>query len=140
MSSDEHTEEMVAYEKDLIDNLTLNDALILVAVCAAKDKTGSHGIRTEDARKIAVLAQDHPIFDGCDDSIEPSVNKLSNLVSTKTDLTPLVQAAASVLTPELRETAFDWVSAVIRSEGDLPKEHQLHLDQYGRVLKHGKHG
>ena len=92
MSSDAGTEEIDAYEKDPVENLTLNDSLILVAVCAAKDKTGNHGMRTEDARKIAVLAREHPVFDGCAESIEPSVNKLSNLVSAKTDLTPLVQA------------------------------------------------
>jgi hypothetical protein len=140
MSSDAHTEEIDAYEKDLIDNLTLNDALVLVAVCAAKEKAGSHGLGTEDARQIAAAAREHPVFDGCKESIEPSINKLSNLVSTKIDLSHMVQAAAGVLTPELRETAFDWVSIVIKSEGDLSGEHQLLLDHYSRVLKQVKHG
>jgi hypothetical protein len=134
MNSDANKSEIEAYEKDITDSLTLNDALILIAVAAAKGKSGTDEIHTEDMDLIMLLAQKHPIFKGCENSIQPSINTMSNLLNSEEAPTRLLQTAVKMLTPELKEAACDWVSIVIKSDGELTRKKRELLDKYSVLL------
>lgn len=78
--SDKLIEEIEAREDNVIEDLTVNDALILVEVCAAKEETDIDSNLTSDKNRIVALAKDHPVFLKRSDSIEPSVNKFMNMI------------------------------------------------------------
>ena len=78
--SDKLIEEIEAYKDNVIEDLTVNDALILVAVCAAKEEADIDNNLTRDKNRIVALAKDHPVFLNRSDSIEPSVNKFMNMI------------------------------------------------------------
>jgi hypothetical protein len=132
--NDKHIEEIEAYKENLIGDLTINDALILVAVCAAKEKATPDDNHIDDAKRIAALAQNHPIFLDLGDSIEPSINKFMNMIGTTTDLVKAVDTAANVLKPELKEIAFNWVAEIIMSDGVLTEQRKNILDKYALLF------
>ena len=104
---DKHIEEIETYEENLIEDLTVDEALTLVAVCAVKEKADIDNKHTGDTRRIVTLAQNHPKFFELSDSIEPSVNKFMNMIGTTTDLVKPVATEAMVLKPELNKVAFN---------------------------------
>jgi hypothetical protein len=99
--NDEYIEEIETYKENLIGDLTVNDALILVAVCAVKGKVPENN-HLNDPKRIAVLAQNHPVFSDLPDSIEPSINKFMNMIDTM-DVVKAVETSASVLKPEQKK-------------------------------------
>ena len=105
--SDKHIEEIEAYEKNLTEDLTVDEALILVAVCAVKEKAGIDSNHIDDAKRIVTLAHNHFIFSDLADTIDPCINKYMNMIGTKTDLVKPVGTAAIVLKPELNKVAFN---------------------------------
>jgi hypothetical protein len=125
---EKHIEEIEAYEKNLIEALTVNKALVLVAVCAAKDNNPIH-----DKKRIAALANDHPLFKDLHDGIEPSLNKFMNTVKSK-DAVKYIMAAAKVLKPEFKETAFKWAAVILMSDGVLTKVRKDILEKYEMIL------
>jgi len=60
-ANDKHSEEIEAYEENMIENLTVNDAFILIAVCAAKEETAADNNQIDNTKRIAAWAHDHPI-------------------------------------------------------------------------------
>ena len=132
-ANDKHSEEIEAYEENIIENLTVNDALILIAVCAAKEETAPDNNPIDDTKRIAALAHDHPIFIDLLDSIEPSVNKFMNMIQD-TDMVKYVMAAAKALKPEYNETAFTWAAMILMSDGILTETRKIILDKYALLL------
>jgi len=130
---EKHIEEIEAYEKNLIEDLTVNEALILVAVCSAKEKTDNDNNHIQDKKRIAALAKDHPIFKDLHDSIEPSLNKFMNTIKSK-DTVKYVMTAAKVLKPEFKETAFKWATVILMSDGVLSKARKDILEKYEIIL------
>jgi hypothetical protein len=126
-SNDKHAERI------LIEDLTVNDALILVAVCAVKEEAGTDNNHIDDKKRIVALAQDHPMFLDLLDSIEPGVNKFMNMVKA-TDTVKYVMAAAKVLKPEHKETAFTWAAMNLMSNGILTETRKNILDKYTLLL------
>lgn len=99
--SDKHNEGGKASEEKITENLSVNDALILITVCAAKERTGIDEKQGDDANRIAELAKKHPIFSDIEDSINPAVNKYMNMLETATDLlNPATSAANTLKTAE----------------------------------------
>jgi hypothetical protein len=129
---EKYIEEIEAYEKILIEDLTVNEALILVAVCAAKEKNIDKN-HIHETKRIEALAKDHPIFKDLHDSIKPSLNKFMNTIKSK-DTVKYVMAAAKVLKPELKETAFTWTVTILMSDGVLTKARKDILDKYAMIL------
>lgn len=130
--NDEYIEEIETYKENLIGDLTVNDALILVAVCAVKEKVPENN-HLNDAKRIAILAQSHPIFSDLADSIEPSINKFMNMIDTM-DVVKAVETAARVLKPELKETTFNWVTEIIMPDGVLTEKRRAILDKFALLL------
>jgi hypothetical protein len=125
--------EIDAYEKDLIEDLTINDALILVAVCATKEEAVRKVDESVDAKRISALAQDHPLFLNLSDSIKPCLNKFMNMIRTE-DTVKYVAAAAKVLKPEHKETAFTWAAKILIPDGVLTETRKNILDKYSMLL------
>lgn len=131
----EPIEEIDAYEEDPLENLTVNDALIVVAVCAAKEKADSDARHLEKAKQIGLMAQDNPIFSGLGDTIEPSIHLFMNMLGKTTDLVKPVTSAAMVLNPAQKKIAFSWVAEIILPGGLLTEKRQRILKKYASLLK-----
>ena len=118
----------------MLEDLTVHDALILIAVCAAKEKVDTGDNHIDYEKLIAVLVQDHPIFSGLADSIDPSINKYMNIIDNIIDDVNYVSAAAKVLKPELKEIAFTWAAKIIMPDGVLTEVRKKILEKYALLL------
>ena len=118
----------------MLEDLTVHDALILIAVCAAKEKVDIDDNHIDYEKLIAALVQDHPIFSGLADSIDPSINKYMNIIDNIIDDVNYVSAAAKVLKPELKEIAFTWATKIIMPDGVLTKVRKNILEKYALLL------
>jgi hypothetical protein len=132
-ANEKYIEEIEAYEKNLIEDLTVDNALILVAVCAAKEKADMDNDHVHDTKRIITLTKNHPLFKDLRESIEPSLNKFMNMVKPE-DTVKYVMAAAKVLKPEFKETAFKWVTVILVSDGILTKARKDILEKYEMIL------
>ena len=118
----------------MLEDLTVHDALILIAVCAAKEEADNADNHIEYEKLIADLVQDHPIFSGLADSIDPSINKYMNMIDNIIDDVNYVSAATKVLKPELKEVAFTWAAKIIMPDGVLTKVRKNILEKYALLL------
>ncbi|MGD9106256.1 MAG: hypothetical protein PVH55_10000 [Desulfobacterales bacterium] len=126
--------EIDAYdEKELIEDLTINDALILIAVCAAKEQDAPDVDQNENVDRITALAEDHPLFSDLLGSIKPSLNKYMNMIRFA-DMVKYVAAAAKVLKPDLKETAFTWAAIILMPDGVLTEARKNIMDRYAMLL------
>jgi hypothetical protein len=132
---EEPIEEIDAYGKAPMEDLTVNDALIAVAVCAAKESGGFDGSHRGDESRIAAMAQKQPLFSGLDDSIDPSISLFMNMIGTSTDLVEPIAIAATVLNPAQKEIAFTWAAEMILPDGLLTEKRQRILKKYASLLK-----
>ena len=114
------------YEKDPLKNLTLQDALILVAVCASEI---DEEYRYNDAQRIIAMAHAHPLFQEKRKATAARVYHIWNLMVTK-DRKKTVDLAVKPLSPELRETAFAWVTEMIISNTGLTEEKKSTLYEF----------
>lgn len=129
-----HIEEIKAYEEDIKEDLTINDALLLITVCAAKDGANIDNNHIGDKKRIVTLVQDHPIFsDLFSSGIELSINKFMNMIKGD-DTVEYVMAAAKILKPEYKETAFTWTAIILMPDGVLTKARKDILDRYAMIL------
>jgi hypothetical protein len=126
-------EEIEAYKDNVIKDLTVNEALILVAVCAAKEEADNNNNLIRNKNRIVALTKDHPVFLKCSDSIEPSVNKFMNMIKIS-DTVKYIIAAAKVLKPEYKETAFTWAAVILMPDGVLTEIRRNILDKYTILL------
>lgn len=126
--------EITEFKENLIGDLTINEALILIAVCAAKERSVIDENLNDEAGRIATLARNHPVFTGLEDSIEPSINKFMNIIDTTTDLVKPASTAANVLDSRFKETAFGWFAEIIMPDGVLTQERKNILDKYALLL------
>jgi hypothetical protein len=133
--SNQHIEELKAYEDNLLEDLTVNDALILITVCAAKEKINKEKDGTNDAKHIAAQARRHPIFSGLEDSIDPSVNKFMNMVESSGNVVKPLISAIQVLDSEKRKIAFSWAVEIIMPDGVLSEDRKIQLNRYANLLE-----
>jgi hypothetical protein len=131
--SDKLIEEIEAYKDDFTEDLTVNDALILVAVCAAKEESDNNNNLIRNKNRIVALAKDHPVFLKRFDGIEPSVNRFMNMIKSS-DIVKYIIAAAKVLKPEHKETALTWAAMILMSDGVLTENRKNILDKYAMLL------
>ena len=103
------------YENTPFKHLSIQDSLILITVCAANidDKC-----RRNDVKRITNLAQSHPLFKEEPKVTTKRVNWFSNMMINK-DCGNAVDFAVRTLTPELKETVFDWAVEIIISKNRL---------------------
>jgi len=131
---EKNLKEMDAYDENkLIKDLTVNDALILIAVCASKEQATSDADERDNIDRITALAEDHPLFSDLLDSIEPSLNKYMNMIESA-DTVKYVTAAAKIIKPDYKETAFSWAARILMPDGILTEDRKNILDKYSMLL------
>jgi hypothetical protein len=140
--NDRHNKEIDVYAEGITENLTVNEALILIAVCAAKERYHIGENQADDAKLITTLAITHPIFYGLEESVDPTINKFMNMIGSKMDLINPAQSAAEALNTtekafdqDLREVAFTWVAEIMMPDGVLSQVRKDVLDKYALLLK-----
>jgi len=138
---DEHAKEIEAYDESLLEDLTVNDALILITACAAKERAANEENQLDDEKRIAELAKKHPIFSDIEDSIYPAINRYMNMLETTTDLLTPATSAANILKTakkafeqKLKEIAFAWIGEILMPDGVLTAERQRIIDNYALLL------
>ena len=117
--------EIKTYENTPFELLSLQDALILITVCAAN--IDGECCRN-DVKRITDLAQSHPLFKEEPKVTTKRVNWFSNMMINK-DCGNAVDFAVRTLTPELKETVFDWAVEIIISKNRLTKEKRSFLEK-----------
>lgn len=131
-------ESIEVFEKTM-DDLSANDALLLIPVCAAMERPDGEGSCKEDVKRIANLARKHPVFSQRRDSIDTSINKFTNMLKATEDYKLPVAKAAQGLNPKLKETAFAWAAEILMPDGILTKERKTVLDRYALLLNIDEH-
>ena len=103
--SDKLIEEIAAYKTQPVENLTIQDALILIPVVTAE-------IDRKDIPHMLQLAHAHSLFPEDKKDTEKRINRFANLI-TAVERSKAIDLGAKSLTPELRETAFAWTAELI---------------------------
>ena len=124
--------ELELNEMDPLNNLTLQDSLIVVAVYV-NAMLASLGKNNNGIHRIEYLAGKHPLFKEKSKVILSRIYKFTNLMKTR-DRCTAVGSAAESLTPRLRMTAFEWALHLVLDNGILTKEAQTILFDLRKLL------
>ncbi len=129
-------EKSIQFHEDQIKDLTLNEAIILILVCAAYEEVDINNSSSVDVQRILSLIRKHPLFlDLLETNIEKTINKFSNFMHVLPDRVKPVISAAKHLNPELREITFTWAAELVMTDGVLTKEKKDFLDKYAFILE-----
>ncbi|MGD2271911.1 MAG: hypothetical protein PVI06_16025, partial [Desulfobacterales bacterium] len=104
-------DDFAGFQPDILENLTIQDALVISAVYA-------HEADTEKCERIHVLAQKHPLFDEKPEDTCARVNKFVNWMQSG-QTQNAVEAAAQNLKPEQRKQAFEFAAEVALTDKAL---------------------
>ena len=123
--SEKKEKKAAVYQTGTFDDLTVQDALTIIAVFAAQ-MAPDHC--EEDIRRIAAIAMDHPEFVETKEKILKRINKFVNPMLAADDQIRAVEIASTVLTPELRDKAFELAAEVTLLDRVLTDEKKAVLD------------
>lgn len=113
----EVTAEVKAYEKDPLDDLTVQDAMTIVAIYAARvDPEDCE----EDVERIKAILETYPAFRETKD-IVPRINIYINTMRSVTPIDTL-DLACTALQPEQKQTAFEIAARIVISDRPLTEE------------------
>ena len=108
------------------ENLSLQDALIIIAIYAAQvDPAAKDDVNIQ---RITDLAKNHPLFVGEPSDAAARTHRLAKSVG-KRNFPEAVGQATKSLTLKLRQTAFEWAADLAVDNGILPKEKQARIEQ-----------
>jgi len=107
-------------------NLSLQDALIIIAMYAAQVDIGAKD--GEKAKRIADLAKQHSLFSDKTDDVVARIFRLADSPGTR-DLPQAVDRSIRSLTLKLRRTAFEWAVELAVDNGILPAKKQNLIEQ-----------
>ena len=116
--------EMAAYQSGPFEDLTIQEALTIVAVYAAQIDPKKC---EDDVKRIVVTADRFPEFVAKKESITSFVNKFINSMQAM-DSQKAVEIAANGLTKELRKTAFKLAAEVALPDKVLTDNKKSVLD------------
>jgi hypothetical protein len=123
--SNKTEKEMAAYQTGTFEDLTVQDALTIIAVFAAQMVPDPC---EEDVRRIGAIAENHPEFVETKENILKRINKFLNSMLAANDKLKAVEIANDILTPELQQTAFELAAEVALSDKVLTDEKKAILD------------
>ena len=123
--SNETKNEMAAYHSGPFEDLTIQEALTIIAVYAAQMDPKKC---EDDVKRIVATAERFPEFVAKKESIFSFVNKFINSMQT-IDSQKAVEIAANGLTTELRKTAFKLAAEVALPDKVLTDKKKLVLDR-----------
>ena len=123
--SNETKNEMAAYHSGPFEDLTIQEALTIIAVYAAQMDPKNCA---DDVKRIVATAERLPEFVAKKESIFSFVNKFTNSMQA-IDSQKAVEIAANGLTTELRKTAFKLAAEVALPDMVLTDKKKLVLDR-----------
>jgi hypothetical protein len=123
--SNETKAEMAAYHSGPFEDLTIQEALTIIAVYAAQMDPKNCA---DDVKRIVATAERLPEFVAKKESIFSFVNKFTNSMQA-IDSQKAVEIAANGLTTELRKTAFKLAAEVALPDMVLTDKKKLVLDR-----------
>jgi hypothetical protein len=128
--------EMAAYQKGPFEDLTIQDALTLIAVCTAQM---DYEDCETDVKRIEAVAESRPEFVEKRKDISSRINRYVNSLPAM-DRQKAVEIAADVLkNPELKKAAFEFATEVVLPEKVLTDEKQAILDSIATHLSLDRH-
>ena len=122
--SNETKKGLAAYQSGPFENLTIQEALTIVAVYAAQIDPKKC---EDDVKRIVATVDRFPEFVAKKESITSFVNKFINSMQAM-DSQKAVEIAVNGLTPELRKTAFKLAAEVAWPDKVLADEKKSVLD------------
>jgi tellurite resistance protein len=129
--SDEVKKEMNAYQKGPFKDLTVQDALTIIVVCAAQMDPDDC---ERDVRRIESIFENCPEFDEKRKEIFSRINTYVNSMQAM-DPQQAVEIAANVLRhPELRKSAFELAAEAALPDGVITDEKREILDNISARL------
>ena len=134
MSLDDNAKiEMAAYQSGPLEDLTIQDALVIIAVYAAQ-------IDPEDCRED--IQRIEGVLEKCEFCVEKKkgiLSRINKFANTMQAIDPLkvVEIAAKILKPELRETAFELAAEVAMPDKVLTDQKKEALDTLAAKLSVG---
>ena len=123
--SEKKEKKAAVYQTGTFDDLTVQDALTIIAVFAAQ-MAPDHC--EDDISRIGAIAMDHPEFVETKEKILKRINKFVNPMLAADDQIRAVEIASTVLTPELRDKAFELAAEVTLLDRVLTDEKKAVLD------------
>lgn len=123
--SDTPEKEMAAYQSGPYEDLTIQEALTIIAVYAAQI-VPDHC--EEDVRRIEAIARNYPEFVEKKENILKRTNKFVNLLLSADDPLKAVEIATDILTPKLQRTAFELAAEIALSDKALTDDKKAVLD------------
>ena len=129
--SNETKKGMAAYQSGPFENLTIQEALTVIAVYAAQMDPEKC---EDDVRRIVATAERLPEFVAKKESIISFVNKFVNSMQA-IDSQKAVEIAANGLTTELRKTAFKLAAEVALPDKILTDKKKSVLDSLETELR-----
>jgi hypothetical protein len=128
--ANEINKEIGAYEKGPFEDLTIEDALTIIAVYAAQmDPQDCEN----DVKRIAAIAENHPEFIKKTKGILARINTYANSMRAMDPL-KAVETAADALNSEQKKTAFKLAVEVALPEKVLTAEKKAILDNIAAKL------
>ena len=128
--SNETKNEMAAYQSGPFEDLTIQEALTIIAVYAAQIDPKKC---KDDVNRIVATADNLPEFVAKKESITSFVNKFINSMQAM-DSQKAVEIASNGLTMELRKTAFKLAAEVALTDKVLTDEKKSVLDSLEKKL------
>jgi hypothetical protein len=123
--SDKLEKEIAAYETDTFEDLSVQDALTIIAVFAAQ-MDPDHC--EEDVSRIGAIEQNYPVFVETKGKILKRINKFVNSMTAAGGQLKAIDISREVLTPKLRKTAFELAVEVALSDKVLTAEKNAVLE------------
>jgi hypothetical protein len=128
--SNETKKEMAAYQSGPFEDLTIQEALTIIAVYAAQIDPKKC---KDDVKRIVATAAHLPEFVAKKESITSFVNKFINSMQAM-DSQKAVEIASNELTMELRKTAFKLAAEVALPDKVLTDQKKAVLDNLEKKL------
>ena len=123
--SDKTGKQMAAYQSGPFEDLTVQDALTIIAVFAAQMDPENCA---DDVTRIGAIAENHPEFCETKGNILKRINKFVNSMLAAEDQQKALEIAKDALTPELLKTAFKLASEVALPDKVLTEEKKTVLE------------
>jgi hypothetical protein len=130
-SSNEADKEMAVYQTETFKDLTVQEALTIIAVYAAQmDPENCE----DDVNRIEAIFENYPEFVESKENILKRINKFVNTMLAVDDQLKAVEIANNVLTPELKKTAFELAVAVALPDKVITDEKKAVIDTLETML------
>jgi tellurite resistance protein len=119
------------FESEPSIDLTRNEALITVALCAA---ASDGDVSDEETTRLIGMGFGHPLFSGVEEHISDIIGKIAHLLN-KLGIDTCLELASDALSQPLKETAFLWAVEIVVADGWLDSDEKEFLEDLIKRFK-----